>query len=190
MDKGNLYDHSDMVHWKKYMYYPITLFRNTFINKIPSRHFRRFFDKLLGARIGSGSYLFRRTELLFPKGLLVEKNSTVGWFALLDARGGIKIGNNVVVASYVKMVTGTHDINSSEFEASFKPIIIGDYVWICTGATICQNVTIGEGAVIAAGAIVTRDVPPYTVVGGVPAKVIGTREKLNFTYIPSTPLLH
>lgn len=189
MKKDKIYDHNDMFHWKKNIYYPITLFRNVVINKIPSRHFRRFIDKLMGVRIGKGSYLFRRTEILFPKGLWVEKYSNIGWFTLLDARGGIKIGNNVTIASYVKLITGSHDINSADFQAYFHPIIVDDYVWICTGATICQNVHIGEGAVVAAGAVVTKDVEPYTVVGGVPAKKIGERKK-GQVYHTSTPFFH
>lgn len=104
--EDRLYDHNDMAHWKKYLYYPLTLFRNSFINKIPSRHIRRGVDKLMGARFGKGSFLFRRTEVLFPKGLLIGSNTTVGWFTLLDARGGIKIGNNVIIASYTKLITG------------------------------------------------------------------------------------
>lgn len=190
MTEQRLFNHDDMEHWKKYLYYPLTIFRNVVLNKIPSRHVRRFIDKLMGARIGSGSYLFRRTEVLFPKGLWVGDNTNIGWFTLLDARGGIKIGNCVTVASYAKLITGSHDINSPSFDAHFLPIEIGDYSWICTGATICQNVKIGEGAVIAAGAVVVKDVEPYTVVGGVPAKKIGMRVKQEQRYIPTTPVLH
>ena len=184
-----LYNHNNMNHYLKYIYYPLFLFRNTVINKMPSRHFRKFIDIFLGARIGKNSFLFRRTELLFPKGLLIRENTTIGWFTLLDARGGIYLGNKVTVASYVKFITGTHDTNSPNFKASFSPIIIDDYAWICTGATICSNVHIWEGAVVAAWAVVTRDVAPYTIVGGIPAKKIGERCK-NLDYCPSTPFLH
>lgn len=189
MSNYTLYNHNDMNHYLKYIYYPLFLFRNIVINKIPSRHFRKWFDSILGARIGKNSYLFRRTEVLFPKGVLIANNTTIGWFSLLDARGGIYIGNNVTVASYVKFITGTHDTQSKNFEADFKPIQIDDYVWICTGATICSNVHIGEGAVVAAGAVVTQNVEPYTIVGGVPAKKIGERYS-DLNYCPSTPFLH
>ena len=190
MMEEKIYNHDDMAHWIKYIYYPLTLFRNVIINKIPSRHFRRFIDRLMGARFGKGSFLFRRTEVLFPKGLWIGNNTSVGWFSLIDARGGIRIGDNVTVASYSKLITGSHDINSPEFEAHFLPIEIGNYAWICTGATICQNVKIGEGAVVAAGAVVVKDVEPYTVVGGVPAKKIGERKKQEQKYTTATPVLH
>lgn len=189
MTDYKLYNHNDMNHYFKYIYYPVFFFRNCIINKIPSRHFRKIFDIILGARIGKDSFLFRRTELLFPKGLFIGENTTIGWFTLLDARGGIKIGNKVTIASYVKLITGTHNTKSPKFEADFLPIIIDDYVWICTGATICAGVHIGKGAVVAAGAVVTNDVAPYSIVGGIPAKMIGDRCK-DFDYCPSTPFLH
>ncbi len=189
MNKDEIYKNENMKQWKKYLYYPLVLLRNIIVNKIPSRHLRKWIDLLLGARIGRGSFLFRRTEVLFPKGLNIGEYSNVGWFSLLDARGGIVIGNNVTIASYAKLITGSHNYNSPEFQACFLPITIGDYVWICTGATVCQNVNIGEGAVVAAGAVVVSDVEPYTIVGGVPAHKIGERKrKLN--YQTHTPLLH
>lgn len=99
------------------------------------------------------------------------------------------IGDNVTIASYVKIITGSHDTQSKDFRAIFKPVVINDYAWICTGAMIQQGVTIGKGAVVAAGAVVTKDVPPYSIVGGVPAKVIGGRTE-DLDYSPCTPFLH
>lgn len=178
-----------MEHWKKYIYYPIVLFGNVVINKIPSRHIRKWFYQLLGARIEKKSFFFRRVEVLFPKGILIGKYCTVGWFSLIDARGGVKIGNSVSIASYVKLITGSYDVQSYDFEAVFKPIEIGDYAWICTGATILQGVKIGKGAVVASGAVCIKDVPEYAIVGGVPAKVIGERRK-DLEYNPSTDYFH
>ena len=107
---------------------------------------------------------------------MMGEHSSVGWFTLLDARGGITIGNNVTVASYCKLVTAKHNIEDPLFHAVLEPIKIEDYAWICTGATILGGVKIGRGAVVAAGAVVTKDVPPMTVVGGVPAKIISNRK--------------
>ena len=189
-DKIKLYNHNDMNRILKYIYYPIVLFRNTFINKIPSRHLRKWFDMLLGARYGKGAYTFRRTEVYFPKGLYIGDNSTVGWFTLLDARGGLYIGENVTIASYVKIIDGKHDINDPKFPASFAPIVINDYAWVCTGSIIIQGVTIGRGAVVAAGAVVTKDVPDYAIVGENTAKVIGERKLKEYSYNPKTEFLH
>jgi maltose O-acetyltransferase len=68
-----------------------------------------------------------------------------------------------------------HDLVDSNFSATLAPVKIGDYVFIGPRAIILAGVTIGDGAVVAAGAVVTKDVDPYTIVGGVPAKVIGER---------------
>lgn len=175
---------------KKKIYYAIVLFGNVVINKIPSRRIRKSFYKLMGAKIGKDTVIFRRSDILFPKGLDISDNCSIGWFTHLDARAGIKIGKNTVIASYSKLITGSHDVDDILFTAKFKPIIIGDKVWIGTGATILQGVTIGEGAVVAAGSVVTKDIPPYTIVGGIPAKFIRKRsENLEYTIDPA-PILH
>lgn len=72
-------------------------------------------------------------------------------------------------------------MDSRTFEGEHLPIIIGDYVWVGVNATILKGVKIGDGAVVAAGAVVVEDVPPYTIVGGVPAKIIGQRPS-EFSY--------
>ena len=151
----------------KCVYYAIVLFGNVVVNKIPSRHIRKWFYQMLGAKIGKRSTICRRADILFPKGLNLADGVSIGWFVDLDARGGI----------YIK--------------ASFKPIHIGHHCWIGTGATVLQDVTIGDGAIVAAGAVVTKDIPPYEVWGGVPAKFIRKRGCTDFDYIMhGSPFLH
>lgn len=111
-----------------------------------------------------------------PWGVRIGRGSIIGRECFLDGRGGLEIGRNVNISSYTLMITGSHELNSPDFSSSFKPIVIEDHVWIGSRATILQGVTIGRGAVVAAGAVVTKDVPPMTVVGGVPAKPIRKRE--------------
>ncbi|MER7774635.1 sugar O-acetyltransferase [Streptomyces sp. NPDC096191] len=91
-------------------------------------------------------------------------------------KGGIRIGDGVMIAPKVSLITGGHPLPLAERRAylSFAPIVIEDDVWIGTSAVILQGVTIGAGAVVAAGAVVSRDVPAGTLVGGVPARVIKT----------------
>ena len=174
----------------KCIYYAVVLFGNTIWNKIPSRHLRKWFYQLLGAKIGKKSFPCRRVEVLLPMGLELEDGVAVGWFAELDARGGIKIGHDTNVSSHVKLITGSHDIDDPKFTADFKPIIIGNHCWIGTGAIVLQGVTIGDGAVVAAGAVVTKDVPSYEVWGGVPAKFIRKRSMDLIYQNNGAPLLH
>lgn len=75
-----------------------------------------------------------------------------------------------------------HDINAEDFHATLAPVKIGDYVFIGPRSIILAGVTIGDGAIVGAGAVVTKDVEPYTIVGGVPAKVIGERNLKNPHY--------
>ncbi|MBW5422975.1 sugar O-acetyltransferase [Streptomyces sp. BG9H] len=91
-------------------------------------------------------------------------------------KGGIRIGDGVMIAPKVSLITGGHPLPLAERREylSFAPIVIEDDVWIGTAAVITQGVTIGAGAVVAAGAVVTRDVPAGTVAAGVPARVIKT----------------
>lgn len=159
----------------KKMYWILTVFGNCVVSNIPSRHIRRWFYCCMGANINERSVIFRNVDILSPRKFSIDAGSSVGWHSLIDARGEIKIGRNVTVASYCRLVTGSHDINDPMFHAEFKPIVIEDYAWVCTGATILQGVTIGRGAVVCAGAVVNRDVPPMAVVGGVPAKKIKER---------------
>ena len=95
------------------------------------------------------------------------------WVYCMDE---ITIGDCVCIGEDVQLLTGSHSLSSPTFDLVTRPITIKDNAWVATGAIVLPGVTIGEGAVVAAGAVVTKDVEPWTVVGGNPAKVIGKRE--------------
>lgn len=104
----------------------------------------------------------------------------VGRFNQLTCRGGITIGDNVMLGPFVVLTTTSHvhdehDRPMAVQGLSESPIEIGDDVWIGANAVVTSGVRIGRGAVVGAGAVVTRDVPEYGVVGGVPARVLRSR---------------
>ena len=150
---------------------------NNVVAVIPLWFIRRAYHRLMGMKIGRGSQLNMRTYIIGPGAISVGEYSHVNPGCLLDCRGGIRIGSRVSISHRVMLITGGHDLKSCDFAEIRKPIKVCDYVWIGAGATILHGVEIGEGAVVAAGAVVVDDVPPYTVVGGVPARKIGERAK-------------
>lgn len=156
-------------------------FTNTILSHIPCWLFRRVSLRLLGSKIGGGTFINRHCYIMDPNRMAIGCGSHVNRMCTLDARGGLYIGNSVSISHGVMLMTGSHDMNSCDFSVNYLPIIIEDYVWIGCGAIVLQNVRIGRGAVVAAGAVVTKDVPPHSVVGGIPAKVIGERNsKLDY----------
>lgn len=161
---------------KKIIYNTIYYTLNSIINKIPIYTIRHFFYRIIGIQIGKKSSI-KMNAYIEGKNIKIGENSSIGRFSYLDGRGELIIGNNVSISPHVFFITGSHDVNSSEFKFEASSIIIEDYVWIGTRTTIKGGVKIGKGAVVAIGAVVTKDVEPYTIVGGVPAKKIGERNR-------------
>jgi acetyltransferase-like isoleucine patch superfamily enzyme len=152
------------------------------VGLIPSHRVRMFIYKhIFMVEIEENVTIYWDCEIRAHGKLSIGKGSIIGDHAILDARrGGIRIGENVNISNSVSMWTDQHDYNDCYFRSlpgHRGPIIINNRVWIGPNVTILHSVTIGEGAVVAAGAVVTKDVPPFTLVGGVPAKIIGSRNK-------------
>lgn len=149
---------------------------------VPFWSFRRFVFSLYGLKIGSGSTVHMGTRFFNPAGIQIGEDSIMGFRSFLDGRAKLTIGNHVDIASEVMIYNSEHSIESEDFHATSAPVTIGDYVFIGPRAIILPGVKIGRGAVIAAGAVVTKDVPDFAIVGGVPAKVIGERQNKNLHY--------
>jgi len=152
---------------------------NHFGNRIPLTSIRMRLYQALGVTFEDvrSSLIMLGAEVFKPAKLRIGRNSIVGPHCLLDARGGIELGANVNVSSHTRFMTAKHLVDDPGFEAAFEPATVGDRVWLGIGATVLGGVTIGEGAVVAAGAVVTKDVPPFTVVGGVPARPLRERSR-------------
>lgn len=100
------------------------------------------------------------------------KNVFINHSAILSASGGIEFEDGVMIAPGVRIATINHDMNERHSIYTYGKVIIKKNAWIGMNVTICPGVTIGEYAVVGAGAVVTKDVPDYAIVGGVPARVI------------------
>ena len=108
--------------------------------------------------------------------LSIGDQSSIGEHAWIYCLDKITIGKNCCIGEDVRLLTGSHDVHVPTFDLVTKPISIKDDVWIATGAYVLPGVTIGEGSVVGAGSVVTKDVEPWTVVAGNPAKFIKRRE--------------
>ncbi len=140
----------------------------------------------IGVDVGDDVYLSPEAKITwFLDRIHIGEGSLIGDGVELFAWEEIRIGRRVLVSQGAKLLTGSHNHHSPRFEGIQRPIRIGDYAWIGAYAILLPGVEVGEGAVVGAGAVVTRKVPAYTVVAGNPARIIGQREKLDFTYIPS-----
>lgn len=149
---------------------------------VPCHCFRRFFYRIAGIKIGKGSTIHTKARFYDPRNISVGEDSIIGEGAVLDGRDRLSIGSHVDIATEVMIYNSEHNVNDENFAAGNGKVIIEDYVFIGPRAIILAGVTIGKGAIVGAGAVVTKDVPPYAIVGGVPAKIIGERRNKDLHY--------
>jgi acetyltransferase-like isoleucine patch superfamily enzyme len=107
----------------------------------------------------------------------IGDNVVINRRVYLDGRIGLTLRNNISISPEVYLVSMEHDLNDPHFGTRGGEIVIEDNVWIGARAMLLPGIHVGEGAVVAAGAVVTRNVEPYQIVAGVPARVIGTRSR-------------
>ncbi len=170
-----------IIRFKTY-FWELVVFGLHLVSHLPSHCLRRFFYRLGGIQIGQGSAIHMGLRIYYPKNIQIGQDSLIGENCVLDGRDKLIIGNHVDIASEVMIYNSEHDINDPSFSPVSAPVRIEDYVFIGPRVIILPGVTIGRGAVIAAGAVVTKDVPSFIIVGGIPAKKIGQRQLQNPHY--------
>lgn len=152
------------------------------VGNIPFHFIRLWVYKLAGVKVGKGSRIHMWCRFFYPKGVEIGEDTIIGDHAFLDGRAILKIGNHVDIASQVMIYNSEHDVHSDDFQAIEESVTIGDYVFIGPGVIIQPGVTIKNGAIVAAGAVVTKDIKPFSIVGGIPAIIIGWRKNKNPHY--------
>ena len=134
---------------------------------------REIMSRLIGKKVDDTFRLFPPFYTDFGKNITIGKDVFINSGCHFQDQGGIEIGDGALIGHNVVLATINHDtIPGNGRKNHYAPIQLGKHVWIGSNATILPGVTVGDWAVIAAGAVVTSDVPPYTIVGGVPAKII------------------
>jgi acetyltransferase-like isoleucine patch superfamily enzyme len=151
---------------------------NHWIGSLPSRWIRTGYLKAYLGRLGAGTGIQMGCRFLNGRRVFLGDRNVINFGCLLDGRKhNITFGNDVSIGPEATILTLGHDPQSPTFEDRGGEVKIGDRVWIGYRALVMPGVSIGEGAVIAAGSVVTKDVAPYTIVAGVPAKTIGQRNR-------------
>lgn len=135
--------------------------------------------RLLGAEIHSSVISYGRFTVINPVKLSIGENCTVNEGVHFNCRDNITIGNGVRISTNAQLHTGRLILESYPRVHSHAPIVIKDNVWIATSVVVLAGVTIHENSVISAGAVITKDVPPNSVMAGVPGRVIRTLETPN-----------
>lgn len=151
------------------------------IGTIPSNMLRKLIYSMLCGRIESKVSIHFKTEIRCPRNLRIGEGTIIGDNALLDARRCLTFGKNVNLSSNVSIYTLQHDHRDPFFkcnEDKKMSVEIDDRAWLGSNVIVLPGVHIGEGAVCCAGSVVTKDVPPYTVVAGIPAKKVGERPRV------------
>lgn len=148
---------------------------------VPLRSVRHWCYRRMGLTLPPGACIHRGLEIRSARNISIGEGTIVGFDCILDGRGGIELGRNVNLSSEVAIWSMQHDHRASDFGTIEKQVTVGDRAWLSFRTTILPGVTIGEGAVIAAGAVVTKDVPPFAIMAGVPAVQVGTRPQ-DLTY--------
>lgn len=156
------------------------------LSQTPSHRLRNFvYRRICKMKMDKDVVIYHGTEVREPANISMARGVIIGDNSILDGRNGIQIGEDVVFASNVRIWTEQHDHEDPWFRCSTQPhgpVVIDRHAWIGSHTIILHSVHIGEGAVIAAGAVVTKDVPPFSIVAGIPAKQIAERNH-NLRYV-------
>ena len=126
--------------------------------------------------------VLERVTIEYPGGLSIGRNVGLNMGCWINARGGVEIGDNVIVGPYCVIHSANHrwdrlDLPIQQQGYEEKPVCIGNDVWLGARVTVLPGVTIGDSAIVGAGAVVTKDIAPNAIAGGNPAQVIRWRSE-------------
>jgi len=175
MDLSN-YTEPKPKHFKRIIWFIINRTIFYCLPGLPLRYLRNLILRAFGAKIPLDCLIYSSCKIWAPWNLQMARNSTVGPNTELYNKAAIVIGDNSVISQGSKLYTASHEISDPNHALIMFPINIGNKAWIAADAFIGPGVTVGEGAVVGARGVVFKDVEPWTVVAGNPAKFIKKRE--------------
>lgn len=157
-------------------------FYNSCVGRLPSRHLRRAYLRAYLGAMGSGTTVQMGVRFLNGRKVSLGAHTIINFGTLIDGRRHpVSIGDNVSIGPEATILTLGHDPQSPTFGDRGGAVTVGSRAWISYRAIVLPGVSIGEGAVVGAGAVVNRDVEPFTIVAGSPARKVGERNR-DLTY--------
>jgi putative colanic acid biosynthesis acetyltransferase WcaF len=144
----------------------------------PFHAWRRWLLRRFGASIGVGVRVYPTVKVWAPWKLVLGDRACLGYYVDCYNCDTVTLEEDAVVSQYSILCGGTHDYRVRDFPLVTRPITIGKRAWVCADSFIGPGVQVGEGAVVGARSSVFRDVHPWTIVGGNPARFIKTRDRL------------
>lgn len=167
---------------KHYIFHAFYLFIYGWVKYIPSPLGEplRYIILKLTLKKSSKLRVYEGVTIWYPYNVIIKRNVTLNEWVYISGYGNVEIGSNVRIGHRTSIISSDHGFSDPDTPIYKQPlekypVIIGDDVFIGANVTILKGVTIGNGSVIAAGAVVTSDIPPYSIAGGVPAKVLASR---------------
>jgi putative colanic acid biosynthesis acetyltransferase WcaF len=140
---------------------------------------RNFLLRLFGAQVGKGVHIYSSATVYFPWNLVADDQVSIGEHAYIYNLGLVRLGKGATVSHRAHICAGTHDHEDPTLPLLKPAITIHDQVWVAADAFVGPGIEVGQGAIIGARGVVVKDVEPWTIVVGNPARVIGRRELRN-----------
>jgi putative colanic acid biosynthesis acetyltransferase WcaF len=141
----------------------------------PFHSWRAFLLRCFGAQLGSNCHFYPKARIWAPWNLVCADGVSLGDEAEIYNPSPVSMGSHVIVSQQAYICGATHDYNDPSFPLISFPMSLGAYSWVCARASVAPGVNVGEGAVLGLGSVVTRDLEPWTVYAGVPARRIKQR---------------
>ncbi|MHB1021960.1 MAG: LbetaH domain-containing protein [Acidobacteriaceae bacterium] len=143
----------------------------------PLHAWRAWLLRLFGAKMGPNCHFYPKSKVWAPWNLICEDQCTLGDDAEIYNPAPCYMGSHAIVSQQAYICGATHDYDDPAFPLISFPIHLGAYSWICARASVAPRVRVGEGAVLGLAAVATRDMDPWTIYAGVPAKKVKDRKR-------------
>jgi len=150
----------------------------------PLYGWRRFLLRLFGAKLGTNTKISPTAQIWAPWNLICDSVVAIAADAVVYNPKPIHLGSHAILSQESYLCGATHDYDDPAFPTVSYPMKVGRYAWICARACVQPGVTVGDGAVLALGSVATRDLEPWTIYGGIPARPIKGRKVLPLADVP------